>query len=456
VPALRSILLQSFQVLATLLVSASGFGLTDPAVSAAAGAVDLPALVLTAQPGNMPIDHEIARLQERIRRAHERAPLIIQLGWAFVSKARITGDPGYYKIAEQCSQLGGHDSDALLLQGHISHALHHFSAAEATARELTADKIPRWQTYALLGDALMEQGKLVEAVDAYQRMIDIRPCLQTYARVAHLRWLKGDLAGAEELMIEAVEAGSSRDPEPAAWAYTRLALYQFQAGETKAAAWSLERASEFVKDYPAALFLRSKIEIAAGDPAKAMESLRVATDQTPLPEYQWALADAAGLAGNSELAAKTEEVIRQHGASEDPRSFALFLATRRAPGQTALRLAEEELSNRRDVFTYDAVAWAAFAAGETAKAKENIQRALAEGTVDARLFYHAGKIAAAAGEKKSAARWFQRTATVQRMLLPSESADLQHESALVSSSSPSHSFPTTKPQQMASKAANKK
>jgi len=48
-------------------------------------------------------------------------------------------------------------------------------------------------------------------------MIDIRPCLQTYARVAHVRWLKGDLDGAIELMEQAVKAGSTREPEPAAW-----------------------------------------------------------------------------------------------------------------------------------------------------------------------------------------------------------------------------------------------
>lgn len=450
---------RSTSTLATFAAALALFASVTAVKSSFAG--DIPsatasrALVLTAQIGDSPADHEIARLQKLVRAGKGGKPLMTQLGWAFVAKARLSGDPGYYKIAEQCSQLAGSDVDSLLLQGHISHALHRFSAAEATARQLTADQIPRWQTYALLGDALMEQGKLVEAVDAYQRMIDIRPCLQTYARVAHLRWLKGDLGGAEELMIKAVEAGSSRDPEPAAWAYTRLALYQFQSGQTKAASWSLGRAAEFVKDYPAALFLRSKVEIAAGQPAMAVESLRKATEQTPLPEYQWALADAARLAGDSPLAEKTEETIRNRGAAEDPRSMALFLATRQAPDRTALRIAEEELLNRRDAFTYDAVAWAALAAGETAKATDNAERALAEGTVDARLFYHAGKIAAAAGDKKLAAQRFTRAAAIQQMLLPSELADLRRESELIRSTTlfvPQ----TIKPQQMASKAEKKK
>ena len=53
--------------------------------------------------------------------------------------------------------------------------------------------------YGLLGDALMEQGRLAEAVAAYQRMVDLRPDLQSYSRVAHIRWLKGDLDGAIEV-----------------------------------------------------------------------------------------------------------------------------------------------------------------------------------------------------------------------------------------------------------------
>ncbi len=387
------------------------------------------ALILAAQPGATALDREVARLQNKIRTGHAVEPQIIQLGWAFVAKARVTGDPGYYKIAQQCAQLGGDGTDSRLLRGHIDHALHRFAEAEAIARQLTTEKQAGWQTYALLGDALMEQGKLTEAVDAYQRMIDIRPCLQTYARVAHVRWLKGDLAGAKELMRLAVEAGNSRDPEPAAWAYTRLSLYQLQSHEFKETGWSIDRALEFVKDYPAALYLRSKLEIQRGEPGKAMESLRTASAQIPLPEYQWALADAARLSGDDDLAAKTEDALNRRGASEDPRSFALFLATRQANPEMACKLAQEELANRRDVLTYDALAWTELAAGHIPEARDNMKRALAEGTSDARLFYHAALIDAAAGQRKSAIAWIRRAAPIQQMLLPSEHADLTQHAA---------------------------
>ena len=128
------------------------------------------AIILTPLVGETTVDTEIRRLQEKIRISPEANPLIVQLGWAFVAKARLTSDPGYYKLAEQCSELTSQDSDALLLKGHIFHALHRFKEAEEVARQLTAGDTSRWQYFALLGDALMEQGKLAQSVDAYQRM----------------------------------------------------------------------------------------------------------------------------------------------------------------------------------------------------------------------------------------------------------------------------------------------
>ena len=83
--------------------------------------------------------------------------------------------------------------------------------AWSTLREFVLD-------YGLLGDALMEQGRLAEAAQAYQKMIDLKPFYQSYTRAAHLRWLRGDLAGAIDLMRAAVKAASPRDPESIAWA----------------------------------------------------------------------------------------------------------------------------------------------------------------------------------------------------------------------------------------------
>ena len=46
--------------------------------------------------------------------------------------------------------------------------------------------------YGLLGDALLEQGRLDEAINFYQKMVDMRPGLQAYSRIAYVRWLTGE------------------------------------------------------------------------------------------------------------------------------------------------------------------------------------------------------------------------------------------------------------------------
>ena len=118
---------------------------------------------------------------------------------------------------------------ALLLRGHVLISFHRFAEAEAIARELVAQRTLPFD-YGLLGDALVEQGRLAEAVSAYQRMVDLRPDLQSYSRVAYMRWLKGDLDGAIEVARLAAGAASPLDPESASWSLTRLGLYYFQAG----------------------------------------------------------------------------------------------------------------------------------------------------------------------------------------------------------------------------------
>ncbi len=53
-----------------------------------------------------------------------------------------------------------------------------------------------------------------------------------------------------------------------------------------------------------------------------------------------------------------------------------------------------------------------------------MQRALAEGTEDARLFYHAGLIAEAVGANDEAHRWFEKADAQSHILLPSQRAEL--------------------------------
>jgi tetratricopeptide (TPR) repeat protein len=391
-------------------------------------------IALAPHKGDEEIDREIMRLQDQARSNSERPDTMKRLGWVFIAKARLSYDPGYYKLSEQCAlcvrSKNDDDPDALLLQGHILQSLHKFKDGESIARKLVRIRNEAFD-YGLLGDVLMEQGRLKDAVGAYQKMIELRPDLQSYTRVAHMRWLKGDLDGAIEVTRMAVTSGNPSDPEPTAWAYTRLGIYELQAGDTETAMNAAEVALQFAKNYAAALILRGRILLGQGKAEEAIESLQRAADLTRLPEYEWTLADALREAGEPQAAERVESSLARDGARNDPRTFSLYLATRRQQVGQALKLAQDELDTRADVFTMDALAWALNANGRVTEAREYSKKALSEGTRDARLFYHSGRIALSAGDVVDAERWFALSDRIKQMLMPSERNDLEKEFAVL-------------------------
>src|SRR5262245_53327707 len=60
-------------------------------------------LALVPHQGKARTDQEIARLQQRIKQNAASSRELERLGWLFVSKARTSHDPGFYKLAEQCA-----------------------------------------------------------------------------------------------------------------------------------------------------------------------------------------------------------------------------------------------------------------------------------------------------------------------------------------------------------------
>ncbi|EEF57750.1 tetratricopeptide repeat protein [Pedosphaera parvula] len=390
-------------------------------------------IILLPTQGATSVDQDISKAQQVIKAGGFNAFVSIEkLGWLYVSKARSTFDPGYYKLAEQCALCMADKEPtnlaALLLRGHVLDSMHRFKEAEPIARELVAKRGLSFD-YGLLGDVLMEMGRLDEAIEVYQKMIDLRPDLHSYARVAHVRWLKGDLQGATEVMQMAVQATSPKDAETAAWVYSRMANYQLQAGNIDNALKHSEAALEFQKDYAPALLAKGRLLLADHREEEAIEPLRRAVALNPLPDYQWTLAEALRATGKPDAA--LENQIKQMGPASDPRTASLYLASTKQDPATAVRLAQEELNNRGDVQSHDALAWALASAGQYEEAAVHSDAALAEGTQDARMFYHAGIIEENRGNSEKAMQLLIEAHGYQQMLLPSERDNLtDHLTAL--------------------------
>ncbi len=391
-------------------------------------------VALAEHAGESPIDQDILRYQELSHGVRRPDAYLERLGWAYVSKARTSFDPGYFKLAQQTAlcldQRYPNNLQAQLLLGHVLHNLHRFNESEKIAQALV-DQRGLWLDYALLGDALMEQGALSDAAEAYQQMLDQRPGPQAYFRAAHLRWLKGDLPGAIELMHMVVGAVPSKGEETATWSFVRLAGYERQANHIKVAEAYLSRALELKPDYAPALLLKGEILMARGAHSEAVQILSRAVNLNPLPLYQWTYREALLSVGDSNQADKMHQQMITKGAFQDRRSFAMYLASTRQQTSLALSLARQELEVRQDVFTLDTLAWALRANGYSDEAHRLSSQALAEGTVDARLLYHAAVIADEMRLPGLARERYAAAISLKHLLLPSERLDLQSRFAVI-------------------------
>jgi tetratricopeptide (TPR) repeat protein len=84
------------------------------------------------------------------------------------------------------------------------------------------------------------------------------------------------------------------------------------------------------------------------------------------------------------------------------RQLALFRADHGGDLEGALRIARDGLETRRDVYGYDALAWVLYRLGRHEEARAAADEALALGTPDPRLWFHAGMISAALGDEARA------------------------------------------------------
>jgi len=398
--------------------------------------VDSLRLVLAPVAGTSALDRSIGKQQRRVEREPDSIPQLEAMGFLFVAKARRSFDPGYYKLAEACaeriSELSPEDASGLFLRGHVLHSMHRFAEAGDLARRAVAAR-GSFLDHGLLGDVLLDQGDLREALAEYQVMLDAKPCLQSYSRAARVRWLRGDVEGARQLLELAVTSGSLRDPEPLCWVQTRLGELSLSEGRLERARTSADAALDILADYAPALRLRGRIDLADGNAAAAIPPLERAAALDPLPESRWTLLEGLVAAGRDREAADCRRALEAAGAHEDPRTYALYLLSQyreeSARCAEALALAERELDVRHDVHTQDVHAWALHAVGRIDEARAAAGRATAEGTMDARILYHAGVIAAAVGDRSRATRLLADAHERRFSLLPSERADLSAQRA---------------------------
>ena len=341
-----------------------------------------------------------------------------QLGGLSLQKVRQTGDPSYYARAEEALRqslaLEPDNVLAALGMGELDLARHEFSAALQWG-EVALRQAPRsYAVYGILGDALTELGRYDEAIDALQQMVDLRPDLSSLSRVSYARELHGDLPGAIDAMRRALDAGSPGS-EATSWARVHLGHLLFLSGDLDAADAEYAATLAYLPDYVHGLAGRGRVAAARGNLKEAIDFYERAQRVLPLPEYGVALGDVYRAAGQQTGAARQDELVRviarlQRAAGVDvDLEMALFEADRAAQAHDATALAaavetaRAQYAKRPDnVQAQDTLAWTLHLAGRSDEALPYARAALRLGSADPLMLYHAGAIAAAAGERVEA------------------------------------------------------
>lgn len=363
-------------------------------------------------------DRALRSAEAQIARDSQNSEGYVALAAAYMRKVRESGDTGYYLRAEAAVQraleLQPESYEGLRVRAWIQMGMHAFPEALVTAEGLRSRRPDDPWVYGLLGDAFIELGDYDRAVDAFDQMMDLRPGLPAYSRVAHLRELFGDPQGAAEVMAMAVRAGSTRDPEPLAWCLVQYGNIHFNQGKLHIADAAYQRALAVFPHYPVALAALGRVRGAQQRYAEAIQLYQHAAAIVPTPETLIALGDLLVVTG------KVAEAERQYAVVEyseqvnalaqttSARQLALFYADHDRNLGQAIQLAEAELERRHDIYTYDTLAWVYYKNVRYADAWTAMKQALRLGTQDALLFFHAGMIAHGLGERAKARDYLRR------------------------------------------------
>ena len=366
------------------------------------------------------LDQTIMLYQRMLQRHPGDARTYYRLADAYIQKAREGGDGTYFNLAEQALRksldIAPHQSGALRHLAYVFYMRHEFQEAAVQAAKALALDPTDSHAYGILGDAYMEVGKYEQALEAYQRMMQLEGDLYAYSRLSGLKSLRGDPQGAIEDLKRAIHAGQAngRPQESIAWAQWQLGSDYLALGYVQEAEAHFLEALKTYPNYYRAFAGLAQVRTAQTRYSEAVDLYRKALAIVPLPDYAAALGDVYSKIGRSEDAKRQYELV-EYIASLNTlnqvvhnRALAYFYADHNMKLQESLELATKELEVRQDIYAYDALAWALYKNGNPQEALTAMTEALKLGTKDATLFFHAGMIHHRLGETDKAKEYLSR------------------------------------------------
>ena len=337
-----------------------------------------------------------------------------QLAHWYLESYRETGDSADITRAEQAARasLAIRPTDAALMQ--LARALlnqHRFAAALKEAKRAA---LVNPDGFRLAADIEYEMG---DYATAQKDLLKAPPQQESdpsfYALLSRFSELRGDSKTQLDLLKRATQQADANIDDAVqsvSWFHERRGRALFMTGHLDEAEKSYRKALQvFPRDYRTMVAM-ARLEAARQNWKAAIEWGQKAAAIVPAPDTLALLGDAYQAQGEPNKAAAQFALVEKIGVLSRAqgnlydRQRAIYYADHNMKAAQAVQLARGELKVRHDIYAYDTLAWTLFKAGKLDEAAQNMTKALKWNTRDASLWFHAGMIAAARGQKAEARR----------------------------------------------------
>ena len=370
----------------------------------------LPAVMSQADTTTAEIEYFTQRANADPQGASDRA----RLAGLYLQRSRETGDFEDYRRAEELARASiairsNRNSHAYRMLAAALLTQHRFAEAKLAAEELVA-RFPEEPAHrALLGEIQLELGQYAEARETFRALRREHKHMAVAPRLARYAEMTGDRPGEEAALRSVAHQARYRGDLPreqVAWFQLRLADHQIRYGQLDAAVETIRIGlAEEPGDFRLVALL-ARIEALRGNWRAAIvqgERLGDAADLRTLA----LLGDAYAALGDSAGAERRYQQL-EASVAERPepfnRQWSQFRVEHGRELPAMVRLLRQESRERPDMLGFELLAWAEYQSGNFAAAHAAITRALAVGTQEGTLYFRAGMIERALGNRDAARR----------------------------------------------------
>jgi tetratricopeptide (TPR) repeat protein len=353
----------------------------------------------------------------------------------YLGRGRLTGDAADYEraltAANRAVDAYPASTGTRALKATVLQATHDFTGALALAEAILREEPQNVDALAVAGDARLELGRLDEAAATYAKIAAIMPGPALDAREARLAWLTGDATEAMRLATRARDGAEESTTSDPSFYEAQLGEMARLTGDATTARSAFDAALKIRPANQLALLGSARLDAAAGDDTAAIAAFQTAAAIAPRPETLGLLADlltATGDAKGAAQAADTINVIDRLGGTSAQlfdRQILAFDLDHGGASRAVLDRAVAAADIRPDAAGLDLVAWAAYRLGDLTTARSERARAMATGTIDARILYHAGAIGIADGDDAGGRALLRRALDLGPALDPIDRAGVE-------------------------------